>query len=198
MKGILKIVISVIIISIIFFFYPYYLDKRKIEKTHDKFNQEGINMELEGFDFGISKHEFKDKYSINLDSLDYNWQTSYINNGKRIITSFHGLEVSKEQFIFRENIFNRSFIKTDIFSSIFLNIKDSTFEDFLRLKSDFARYKDQRHYQHDSNDRLDISYKYKVNKYLEIELNYRKRKIKDKEVELITVSFGINENENLF
>lgn len=198
MKGIFKVIISALVILIVFFLYPYYLDKRKIEKAHDKFIQEGINMELEGFEFGISKNEFKDKYSVNLDSLDYHWQTSYINNDKMIIPSFHGLEVSKEQFIFRENVFNRSFIKTDIFSSIFLNIKDSSFENFIRLKDDFDMYKDQRHSQYDSNEHLDIYYRYKTNKYLEIELHYNKRKIKGKETEHILISFGINENENIF
>lgn len=198
MKSILKIFISILTILIIFFIYPYYIDGRKLEKIHKELKQEGTTIILEGFEFGITKNEFKQKYGINLDSLDYNWQTSYINNGKRFLTTFHGLEVSKEQFIFRENIFNRTFIKTDIFSSVFLNIKDSSFENFLRLKSDFDKYQDQRHSQHNANDYLQISYNYKVSKYLEIEITYRKSKVNNKETERITISFGLNENEITF
>ena len=194
-KSILKIIAAALIFLVVFIVYPNYADDRRIEKSREKLSAENINLELEGYKFGITKNEFFNNYGNILDSLVREKHSSNYHSdiNPKFIKTFQGLTVLKEEISFKENIFERLFIKTDIFTHIKLDIKNSSYENFMQLKSYFDKYELYSHSQSDSKSDMDASYYYVVNKYLEISLEYNKFLNIDnnKQSEYLSISFGI-------
>lgn len=192
---ILSIAIAFLFFLFLLFVYPYYFDNRKIEKFKGKLNKEKINMQLEGFEFGITKDEFKNKYGNIFDSLIYVKNQSKYSKIKGI-KSFHGLTVAKQDFVFFDNIFHRTFITTDIFTNVDIYVRgnDATLENFLKLKSEMDRYEQINFDKSENKDMKTMLYKYKANKILEIELGFYNRMFKGEDRADIIVSFGISRN----
>lgn len=194
-KSILKIIVAALIFLVVFFVYPNYADDSRIEKSREKLNAENINLELEGYKFGITKNEFFNNYGNILDSLVREKHSSnyHSDTNPKFIKTFQGLTVLKEEILFKENIFERPFIKTDIFTHINLDIKDSSYDNFMQLKSYFDKYKQCSHRQYNSEFNMSDDYNYEVNKYLEIKLEYNKylNRKSDKQSEYLSISFGI-------